>query len=119
MWKLLLISAVTVFTTTTVTAKPVELDKVVVVVNNGVILQSDVDIALKMIKLNARASKQALPSDAVLRKQVVDKLILNKIQLQKSHVLNFFVILVPNLAIFSTQSTHDSVVDKKCTGFVS
>lgn len=91
MWKLLLISAVTVFTTTTVTAKPVELDKVVVVVNNGVILQSDVDIALKMIKLNARASKQALPSDAVLRKQVVDKLILDKIQLQKAKQLGIHV----------------------------
>ncbi len=50
-WTILLSCVFALFMTSMANAKQVELDKVVVIVNKGVILQSDVDIAMKMLKL--------------------------------------------------------------------
>ncbi len=61
-----------------------ELDRVAVIVNKGVILQSDIDNAMKTVKANAKNSGQGLPGDDVLRDQVTEKLIVDTIQQQEA-----------------------------------
>ncbi|CCN71873.1 peptidylprolyl isomerase SurA [Vibrio nigripulchritudo] len=87
MWKKTLLSLNIAFGSFGAFAQPVELDKVVVIVNEGVILQSDIDSALKTIRANARAANQALPSADILKDQVLEKLILDTIQTQQAEKL--------------------------------
>lgn len=63
-------------------AAPQSLDHVVAIVNNGVILQTDVDTALKTVQANAKNNNQRLPSTEALKSQVLEKLIVDEIQLQ-------------------------------------
>ncbi|WKE67422.1 peptidylprolyl isomerase SurA [Gallaecimonas kandeliae] len=63
-------------------AKPELLDKVAVIVDQGVILQSDVDDMMRDIKSSALQAHQELPSDRVLRKQVLDRLINQELEMQ-------------------------------------
>ncbi len=65
-------------------AAPVELDSVAVIVNDGVILQSDIETSMKSLQANARKNGQSLPEADVLREQIVEKLILDKIQQQEA-----------------------------------
>lgn len=58
------------------------LDRVAVIVNDGVILQSEVETMLVQIKRNAAEQDIKLPSDDVLRVQAIDRLVLQEIQLQ-------------------------------------
>nr|WP_241967752.1 peptidylprolyl isomerase SurA [Pseudidiomarina insulisalsae] len=58
------------------------LDRVAVIVNDGVILQSEVETMLAQIKRNAAEQNINLPSDDVLRVQAIDRLVLQEIQLQ-------------------------------------
>ncbi len=67
-----------------VVAAPVELDKVAVIVNDGVILQSDIETAMKTLQANARQSGKSLPSAQVLHDQVVEKLIIDTLQGQEA-----------------------------------
>ena len=52
------------------------------VVDNGVVLESDVDGLMQSVKLNAREAGQQLPDDATLRHQILERLIMDNIQLQ-------------------------------------
>lgn len=79
-----LLMATSLLMTTTTYAAPQELDKIAVIVNNGVVLQSDIDSALKTIRASANKQHQTLPSDDILQKQVTDKLIMDTIQLQEA-----------------------------------
>jgi len=65
--------------TTSQVATP--LDYVVAVVDDSIILASDVDQAMQGAKQQIRARKQTLPSDDVLQADVIRQLILRKIQL--------------------------------------
>ncbi|WP_411360116.1 peptidylprolyl isomerase SurA [Pseudidiomarina salilacus] len=58
------------------------LDRVAVVVNDGVILQSEVDAMVQQIKVNAQQQDINLPADDVLRVQAIDRLVLQELQLQ-------------------------------------
>lgn len=58
------------------------LDKVVAVVNNGVITASELDTQVELSKKQILAQKMQLPDDAVLRKQVLQHLIDVDLQLQ-------------------------------------
>ena len=58
------------------------LDKVVAVVNDGVVLQSELDGQTREIEARLRGQKVALPPEDVLRSQVLDRLILEEIQAQ-------------------------------------
>jgi peptidyl-prolyl cis-trans isomerase SurA len=58
------------------------LDKVVAVVNDGVVLQSELDQQMKDIESRLRTQKVALPPEDVLRSQVLDRLVLDEIQAQ-------------------------------------
>jgi peptidyl-prolyl cis-trans isomerase SurA len=58
------------------------LDKVVAVVNDGVVLRSELDQQTREIETRLRDQKVALPPEDVLRSQVLDRLILEEIQAQ-------------------------------------
>lgn len=79
-WKTVLLTFALVVNTCF--AAPQELDKVVAVVNNGVVLESDVNTMMQSIKLNASQAGQQLPDDDVLRHQILDQLIIEQIILQ-------------------------------------
>ncbi len=56
-------------------------DRVVVVVDNTAILQSDVDTAIQEARSQLQAREQAIPSESMLRAEVTRQLILRNIQL--------------------------------------
>ncbi len=59
----------------TLTAKEVELDRVVAIVNTGVVLQSEIDHLVENVKRQALRENQKLPSDKALQVQAMEKLI--------------------------------------------
>lgn len=65
-------------------AAPKELDKVVTLVNDSVILQSDVNAMLQTVRINAAEQNQPLPDNALLTEQVMEKLIIETLQLQQA-----------------------------------
>ncbi|KWU02156.1 peptidylprolyl isomerase [Vibrio toranzoniae] len=84
LWKRTLIAIAAACTLSTSYAAPVELDSVKVIVNEGVILQSDIDTSMKTLRANAKKSGQTLPSQDVLNEQVLEKLIIDTIQTQEA-----------------------------------
>ncbi|RUO38051.1 peptidylprolyl isomerase SurA [Pseudidiomarina aestuarii] len=67
---------------TSVTASAQELDRVAVIVNDGVVLESEVQQMLRQVKQNAQRENMSLPADEVLRVQAIDRLVLRELQLQ-------------------------------------
>ncbi|PIJ49725.1 peptidylprolyl isomerase SurA [Erwinia sp. OLTSP20] len=63
-------------------AAPQVVDKVAAVVNNGVVLESDVDGMMQSVKNQAREAGQQLPDDRTLRHQILEKLVIDQILLQ-------------------------------------
>jgi peptidyl-prolyl cis-trans isomerase SurA len=63
-------------------AAELQLDKVAAVINDGVVLESEVKDLLQTIKLQAKKNNQTLPRDSALRVQVMDKLIDDNLVLQ-------------------------------------
>ncbi|WP_333607927.1 peptidylprolyl isomerase SurA [Arsukibacterium sp.] len=59
-----------------------EIDRIVAIVDNGVILKSDVENIVDRVKRNASAQGQTLPSDQALRTQATERLIITNLQLQ-------------------------------------
>ncbi|NOH32722.1 peptidylprolyl isomerase SurA [Vibrio chagasii] len=84
LWKRTLIAIAAACTVSTSFAAPIELDSVRVIVNEGVILQSDIDTSMKTLRANAKKSGQTLPSQDVLDEQVLEKLIIDTIQTQEA-----------------------------------
>ncbi|MEQ1438648.1 peptidylprolyl isomerase [Fontimonas sp. SYSU GA230001] len=60
------------------------LDRILVVVNDGVILQSDLDRAMDDARRQIRERGIAQPDEAVLRAQVMERLILMRVQTQRA-----------------------------------
>lgn len=63
-------------------AAPQLVDKVVAVVNQDVVLQSELDALLTQVQADAREQGQSLPPPAQLRKQALDRLIGDSLVLQ-------------------------------------
>jgi len=80
--KILFASSLIVATITAVQAKEELLDRVAVIVNSSVVLESEVDDLLAYIKQQAKNNNQELPSDKALRIQVSDKLINDSLLIQ-------------------------------------
>lgn len=78
----LIFALLTLAMSQTIQAAPTPLDRVTVQVNEGIILESEVSGMVKTIKANAANAGQKLPSDAALRTQVIERLILTRLQLQ-------------------------------------
>ncbi|QCT19837.1 peptidylprolyl isomerase SurA [Jejubacter calystegiae] len=79
-WRTLLIGIA--LAANTAFAAPQVVDKVAAVVNNGVVLESDVNGLMQSVKLNARQAGQQLPDDNTLRHQIMERLIMDQIILQ-------------------------------------
>ena len=62
-----------------------EIDRVAAIVDNSVVLESDIVDIVERVKRNAAAQGQTLPSDAALRTQATERLILTSLQLQMAH----------------------------------
>ena len=63
-------------------AERVQLDKVVATVNDGVVLQSEVNKVISRVKQQAKAQNTQLPSDKTLRIQAIDRLVDQSLLLQ-------------------------------------
>ena len=59
-----------------------ELDRIAVIVNDGVVLESDIQQKMSEFKKNATLNGQKIPTDDVLREDVLDDLIISELQLQ-------------------------------------
>ncbi len=62
--------------------KIVGLDRILVVVENDVITENEFLSQLNTVKRQSRLSKRALPPDEALRKRVMDRMVMDRIQLQ-------------------------------------
>lgn len=67
------------------------LDRVAAVVNDGVVLQSELDEQVIMITERLRSQKLDLPAENVLRQQVLERLVLQEIQMQRADKANLKV----------------------------
>lgn len=63
-------------------AENTTLDRVSVQINEGIVLESEITNMLKTVKANATAAGQSLPSDQALRTQVIERLIMTRLQMQ-------------------------------------
>lgn len=79
LFKVLVVSSIL---SMSVAAQEVLLDRVAVIVDQGVVLESEVTALIADVKRNAEASNQSLPSDRALRTQAIERLIVKNLQLQ-------------------------------------
>lgn len=66
----------------TAIGKPQVLDSVAVIVDQGVVLESQINELVQTVKRNALTNNQSLPSDRALRTQAIERLILDSLQNQ-------------------------------------
>lgn len=63
-----------------------ELDRIVAVVNDDIIMKSELDLRTQLIREQIQMQGVQLPSTDVLRQQVLDRLILDNLQLQVAEI---------------------------------
>jgi peptidyl-prolyl cis-trans isomerase SurA len=61
------------------------LDRVAAIVNEGVVLNSDLDMQVEVVSERLRQQKLDLPAQNVLRQQVLERLVVQEIQLQRAN----------------------------------
>ncbi|MBW5407942.1 peptidylprolyl isomerase SurA [Morganella morganii] len=94
-WRTLILGLM--FTASTASfAAPQQLDKVAAVVNNGVVLESDVNNMLQTVTMNARNAGQQIPDQATLRQQILERLIMDNIVMQMAGQMQ---ITIPDQAV--------------------
>lgn len=81
-WRMLILGAA--LTANTAFAAPQVVDKVAAVVNNGVVLESDVNSMMQSVKGQSQQAGQQLPDDKTLRHQILERLVMDNILLQKA-----------------------------------
>ena len=79
-WRMLILGAA--MSAGTAFAAPQVVDKVAAVVNNGVVLESDVDNMMRTVKSQAQQAGQQLPEDRTLRHQILERQVVDNIILQ-------------------------------------
>ena len=66
-------------------------DRIAAIVNDGVVLQSELDAEVERITQRLRGRKTELPPRSVLRKQVLDRLVVQELQMQRANRLGLQV----------------------------
>jgi peptidyl-prolyl cis-trans isomerase SurA len=66
-------------------AETVEIDRIVAVVNNDIITRSELDEQLKNVRAQLRQQGIAMPPDRVLERQVLERMVVEQIELQLAH----------------------------------
>jgi len=79
-WRMLILGAA--MSAGTAFAAPQVVDKVAAVVNNGVVLESDIDNMMRTVKSQAQQAGQQLPEDRTLRHQILERQVMDNIILQ-------------------------------------
>jgi len=74
-----------------VAAQDVTLDGIAAVVNEGVVLQSDVRAETAFLRAQARSNRQPLPDDDVLAERVLERLVDQEIRRQRSREIGIVV----------------------------
>lgn len=74
-----------------VIAAPQVLDKVAAVVENSIVLESNVNSMLSTVKRDAQKANQQLPNDGTLRQQIIEQLIMDTIILQLAQRANIII----------------------------
>ena len=67
---------------TSAQAEAVLLDRIIAIVNDDVIMQSELESRSAVVRAQLSANQTRLPSDEILNRQVLDRLIIDSIQLQ-------------------------------------
>jgi len=67
------------------------LDRIAVIVNDGVVLESDIERDTKSITQRLREQNTPLPAPSVLRQQITERLVLQEIQMQRAQKLGLKV----------------------------
>lgn len=80
-WSLFLAAGLLLWGDQVLAAKPVGLDKVVAIVDEDVVLQSELNERTQAVLQRLQGQYSQLPPEDVLRKQVLDQLILERIEL--------------------------------------
>ncbi|MGI5308036.1 peptidylprolyl isomerase SurA [Rheinheimera sp. WS51] len=75
-------TALLCFASVSMNAQEREIDRIAAIVDNGVVLQSEVTEIIDRVKRNAAAQGQTLPSDTALHTQALERLIMTNLQLQ-------------------------------------
>jgi peptidyl-prolyl cis-trans isomerase SurA len=65
-------------------ARGVSLDRVVAVVNDGIVLQSSLDQQMQLVSMRLQQAGQQQPPRDILRQQVLERLVLQEIQVQRA-----------------------------------
>lgn len=86
----ILLSAGLALNSLSVTAAPQIVEKVAAIVNNDVVLESDINRMMESIKMSVPDQSQ-LPTDAELRSQVLERLVLESLMLQEAEKLKIRV----------------------------
>jgi peptidyl-prolyl cis-trans isomerase SurA len=60
------------------------LDRIAAIVNEGLVLKSELDVQMSSVQKRLQEQKVELPSQSVLQQQVLDRLVLQEIQLQRA-----------------------------------
>lgn len=60
------------------------LDRIAAIVNDGLVLKSELDVQISSVQKRLQEQKVELPSQSVLQQQVLDRLVLQEIQLQRA-----------------------------------
>lgn len=68
-----------------------ELDRIAIVVNSGVVLESEVQALITQVKRNLEKEQRTPPSDSALRIQVTERLITEALQLQMADRMGFVI----------------------------
>jgi peptidyl-prolyl cis-trans isomerase SurA len=60
------------------------LDRIAAIVNDGLVLKSELDVQMSSVQKRLQEQKVELPSQSVLQQQVLDRLVMQEIQLQRA-----------------------------------
>ena len=60
------------------------LDRIAAIVNDGLVLKSELDVQMTSVQKRLQEQRVELPSQSVLQQQVLDRLVLQEIQLQRA-----------------------------------
>lgn len=60
------------------------LDRIAAIVNDGVVLESEVDAQVALVSERLKEQKLELPAENVLRRQVLDRLVIQQIEMQQA-----------------------------------
>ncbi len=96
-WRTLILGLM--FSVSTAFAAPQQMDKIAAVVNNGVVLESDISSLLHSVKLDAQRAGQQIPDEKMLHRQILERLIMDNILLQMAKQMG---ITIPDQALDST-----------------